>query len=153
MPTKRYSTEQIVSKLRQAEEELSRDLRMPAMCKKFRDQRADLLSVAEGVWGLAARSGQTPQGARARGHAAEEVGGGPSVRQFGSQRGGLGELLSPPRRRQAVALVRYRLGVSERRACRVQGQARSTPRHRARRPDDEPRLVARIIALATQSGR
>ena len=34
MPTKRYSTEQIVSKLRQAEEELSRDLRTPAMCKK-----------------------------------------------------------------------------------------------------------------------
>ena len=40
-----------------------------------------------------------------------------------------------------------------RRACRVLGQARSTHRHRARRPDDEPRLVARIIALATQSGR
>ena len=34
MPTKRYSTEQIVSKLRQAEEELSRGLRTPAMCKK-----------------------------------------------------------------------------------------------------------------------
>ena len=47
MPTKRYSTEQIVSKLRQAEEELSRGLRTPAMCKKLRDQRADLLSVAD----------------------------------------------------------------------------------------------------------
>ena len=34
IPTKRYSTEQIVSKLRQAEEELSRGLRTPAMCKK-----------------------------------------------------------------------------------------------------------------------
>ena len=33
---------------------------------------------------------------------------------------------------------RHRLGVSERRACRVLGQARSTHRHRARRPDDEP---------------
>ena len=31
MPTKRYSTEQIVSKLRQAEEELSRGLRTPAV--------------------------------------------------------------------------------------------------------------------------
>ena len=30
MPTKRYSTEQIVSKLRQAEVELSRGLRVPA---------------------------------------------------------------------------------------------------------------------------
>ena len=35
MPTKRYSTEQIISKLRQAEVELSRGLRTPAMCKKL----------------------------------------------------------------------------------------------------------------------
>ena len=35
MPTKRYSAEQIVSKLRQAEVELSRGLRTPAMCKKL----------------------------------------------------------------------------------------------------------------------
>ncbi len=50
-------------------------------------------------------------------------------------------------------MVRHQLGVSERRACRVLGQARSTQRHRARVPDDEPRLVARIIELATQYGR
>ena len=35
MPTKRYSTEQIVSKLRQAEVELSRGLRVPLVCKKL----------------------------------------------------------------------------------------------------------------------
>ena len=35
MPTKRYSTEQIVSKLRQAEVELSPGLRTPARCKKL----------------------------------------------------------------------------------------------------------------------
>ena len=35
MPTTRYSTEQIVSKRRQAEVELSRGLRTPAMCKKL----------------------------------------------------------------------------------------------------------------------
>ena len=35
MPTKRYSTEQIVSKLRRAEVERSRGLRTPAMCKKL----------------------------------------------------------------------------------------------------------------------
>ena len=45
------------------------------------------------------------------------------------------------------------LGVSERRACRVLGQARSTHRHRGRTADDKPRLVARIIELATQYGR
>jgi transposase InsO family protein len=52
-----------------------------------------------------------------------------------------------------VAVVRHRLSVSERRACRVLGQARSTHRHRAVVSDDEPRLVDRIIALATAYGR
>ena len=50
-------------------------------------------------------------------------------------------------------MVHHQLGVSERRACRVLGQARSTHRHRGRTADDEPRLVARIIELATQYGR
>ena len=49
--------------------------------------------------------------------------------------------------------VQHRLGVSERRACRVLRQARSTQRHRAVVPEDEPRLVDRIIELATTYGR
>jgi len=52
-----------------------------------------------------------------------------------------------------VEQVCSRLGVSERRACRVLGQARSTQRHRLRVPDDEPRLVARIVELARAYGR
>ena len=35
MPRKRYSTEQIVAKLRQAEVELGRGLRTPRVCKKL----------------------------------------------------------------------------------------------------------------------
>ena len=35
MPAKRYSTEQIVSKLQQAEVELRRGLRVPVVCKKL----------------------------------------------------------------------------------------------------------------------
>jgi transposase InsO family protein len=49
--------------------------------------------------------------------------------------------------------VRERLGVSERRACRVLGQARSTQRHTPRVREDEPRLVARIVELAKAYGR
>jgi putative transposase len=49
--------------------------------------------------------------------------------------------------------VRERLGVSERRACQVLGQARSTQRHRPRVREDEHRLVARIVELARQYGR
>ena len=52
--------------------------------------------------------------------------------------------------------VRERLGaerVSERRACPVLGQVRSTQRRERQVPDDEARLVARMVELATQYGR
>ncbi len=52
--------------------------------------------------------------------------------------------------------VRERLGaerVSERRACQVLGQARSTQRRERHIPDDEARLVAEMVELATQYGR
>ncbi len=45
------------------------------------------------------------------------------------------------------------LGVSQRRGCRVLAQPRSTQRHRASPPSDEPRLVTKIIELASQFGR
>jgi putative transposase len=44
-------------------------------------------------------------------------------------------------------------GVSERRACRVIRQSRSTQRRVRRVPDDEPRLVKRIEWLACEYGR
>ena len=153
MPRKRYSTEQIVTKLRQAEVELGGGLRTPEMCKKLGVSEQTYYSLAERVRRLTTRPSQAAQGSRAREHAAEEAGGGPSPRQHDSQRGGVGKLLSPSRRRQAVAHVRRQLGVSERRACRVVGHARSTHRHRVTVPDDEPRMVARMMALATRYGR
>ena len=71
-------------------------------------------------------------------------------------RGGIGKLLSPAKRRAAVTHVRETLKgkrVSERRVCRVLGQARSTQRREPHVPDDEPRLVKRIIELACEYGR
>jgi putative transposase len=49
--------------------------------------------------------------------------------------------------------VRKRLGVSERRACRVLGQHRSTQRRIPQCRADEDRLVADMIELARQYGR
>lgn len=45
------------------------------------------------------------------------------------------------------------LRISQRRACRVLGQARSTQRHEVDVSGEQERLVARIIALATRYGR
>jgi transposase InsO family protein len=52
-----------------------------------------------------------------------------------------------------VLRVCDQLGVSERRACRVLGQARSTQRRRTQVQDDEPALTRRILQLATCYGR
>ncbi|PWE52240.1 IS3 family transposase [Metarhizobium album] len=64
-----------------------------------------------------------------------------------------GKLLSPARRRACVDHVTDELKVSERRACRVLGQHRSTQRKTAKTPDDEMALTADITALALQYGR
>jgi len=45
------------------------------------------------------------------------------------------------------------LAVSERRACSVLGQARKTQRRIPSTTDEEARLIARIIELATRYGR
>ena len=49
--------------------------------------------------------------------------------------------------------VKAELGVSERRACQVLGQHRSTQRKPPRTPDDEAQLTADIVALAKRYGR
>jgi transposase len=63
------------------------------------------------------------------------------------------KLLSPARRRACVERAREAFGVSERFACRVLSQHRSTQRKIARTPDDEAALTADIIAVALQYGR
>ena len=102
---------------------------------------------------MASRPSEAPEGPRARKHAAEEAGGQPGARSHDPARDGLGTRLSPSRRRPAGVHVQHRLGASERRACRGRRQARTTHWPRPVVPDDTPRWVARLIAVATQYGR
>jgi putative transposase len=62
-------------------------------------------------------------------------------------------MVSPSRRRDAVHYLCRRHGVSERRACRVVGQHRSTNRYRAVPGDLELRLVGRMNELAAKHPR
>ena len=64
-----------------------------------------------------------------------------------------GKMVSPSRRRGCVEHVVAKLGVSERTACRVLGQHRSTRRKVARTADDEAALTADIVELARRYGR
>ena len=60
---------------------------------------------------------------------------------------------SPARCRACIDHVRTRFHLSERRACRVLGQHRSTQRKVPHGRADEERLVADMIELARQYGR
>jgi len=62
--------------------------------------------------------------------------------------------LTPGRRRRAVDTLRERFGVSERRACRVAGQHRSTQR-KPRQPvrDEDQRLASRLREIAKEHPR
>jgi transposase InsO family protein len=62
-------------------------------------------------------------------------------------------MVSPARRRDAVVYLVRRHPISERRACRVVGQHRSTQRYRGRPPDFELRLVRRMEQLAARHPR
>jgi putative transposase len=61
--------------------------------------------------------------------------------------------VSPARRRSCIEHVVAKLGVSERTACRVLGQHRSTQRKVARTADDEAALTADVVELARRYGR
>lgn len=62
--------------------------------------------------------------------------------------------MTPGRRRRAVDTLQQRFGVSERRACRVAGQNRSTQRKQPRSPHDEnERLARRLREIAKEHPR
>ena len=61
--------------------------------------------------------------------------------------------MSPSRRRKAVHVLQERLSLSERRACRITGQHRSTQRHRPRRSDRDDALRARLRQLSRRHPR
>src|SRR5680860_1290459 len=63
-------------------------------------------------------------------------------------------MVTPDRRRRAVSVLVDRFGVSERRACRVVGQHRSTQRHPPRPvPPDEVKLRRRLRLFARRHPR
>ena len=59
-----------------------------------------------------------------------------------------GDLVSPSRKRAAVAELQSKFGVSERRACKMVDQPRSSQRFEAKPRTDEAPLVKRMLQLA-----
>ena len=126
MPRKRYSTEQIVTKLRQAEVELGRGLRTPQVCKKLGISEQTYSRWRKEYGGLRCDQAKRlkaleHENTRLKRLVADQA----LDNAILKERGCLGKLLSPPRRRQAVHHV------SSRAAGRVGAAGMSRPRARA----------------------
>ena len=145
-----YKPEEIVAKLRQVDVLHSQGSTIADAIRQIGVSEVDVLSLAQGVWWYEDRSAETPEGAREGERAVTPCCLGPDIGQGDSEKGRQGKLLSPSRRRRCIDHVRKRLGVSERRACRVLDQHRSTQRLIPRGRADEDRLVAVMIELARQ---
>jgi putative transposase len=61
--------------------------------------------------------------------------------------------VSPSRKREATAKLQKEFTVSERRACRVTGQPRTSQRYQSKPRDDEAALVKRMLELVRQRPR
>ena len=152
MPARKYSVEQIVAKLREAERLQGQGLSIAQVCKRLgiSDQTFFRWKVRGAEGG---RGGPAPQGLGAGERPPEEDRGraGPGHLHAQGPRGG--DLVSPARRRDAVAYPCRRHHISERRACRLLAQHRSTQRYVPLPNDHELRLVTRMNALADQHPR
>src|SRR5262249_9747650 len=83
----------------------------------------------------------------------QEGGGGANPGQADPEGGHRGKILSPARKRQAVQHVCRLLDVSERRACQVLDQPRSTQRYVGENRPKERRLVKRLRELSRRYPR
>ncbi len=115
--------------------------------------RCHLLPLAQRVWRHESRPSPPAQGPRTAKLTSQQTGSRPVSGERDTERGSRGKLLSPSRRRKIVIHVCQKLKVSERRACQVLCQSRTTQRRELSPPSDEKQLTTDIIALATKYGR
>ncbi len=109
--------------------------------------------MEEGIRGDGSRPGEATQATGAGKCAVEEDRSQPSVGHGDPQGSRVGKVLSPARRRECVKAAQAQLKVSERRACRVVGQLRSTQRYEPMPNPFRESLRDRVVEIATEYGR
>ena len=156
MAGKRFSAEQIIIKLREAEVGLAQGQTVGQVCKQIGVTEQTYYRWRKEYGGLRLNQAKRLKVLEKENARLKKLVADLSFGQADPKGSFLGKLLGPAKRKRAVVWVRERLGaerVSERRACQVLGQARSTQRRERHIPDDEARLVAEMVELATHYGR
>src|SRR3982751_427443 len=105
------------------------------------------------LWRDELTRGQAPQGAGEGERTSQEASGREGVGHRPPQGGEPGKLLSPARRREAAMHLQKTFEVSERRACRVLEQPRSSQRYVSTKVGKDAALVERMVALSRKNPR
>ena len=157
MAQKRHGVDQIIPMLRRADVELGKGKKGPEVCKRLGITQQTYYRWRQKYGGMAPEMAKElkalqKENTRLKKLVADQALDNAILKE-GSREG---KLLSPERRRLTVAEVRRRLGpetVSERRACRVLGQPRTTQRYQPQRPGDERKLLAEMRSISQRRPR
>lgn len=149
---RRHTPDQIIRKLAEGQKLLAGGMTVEDVCRQF--------AIAESTWARwmsqygGMKAADAVEGARGRERALEEAARRSRAGQGDAAGAGRGKLLTPNHRRAAVKMCQDRFGVSQRRACQVVGQHRSTQRLTSPPiPDDETRLREWLRAFARRRPR
>ena len=152
MAKTRHSAEQIVHKLREPEVELAKGARVKEVCRKLAITEHTCYRWRREYGGLKLDQAKRLKQLKKENTRLKKLLAEKELDLSILQEVAEGKLLSPARRREAVVQVRRELGVSERRACRVLKQPRTTQRY-VPKPANEGTLTERVIELAREYGR
>ncbi|MBT4534603.1 MAG: IS3 family transposase [Chloroflexi bacterium] len=154
MPRKRrYSTEQIITKLREADVLLSQEKTAEEISRVLEISKQTYYRWRKEYGGLNMTQAKKlkeleKENARLKTLVADLSLDNAIIKEVLSKK-----VISPDRRRQAVKQVIDAMDVSERRACRAIQQPRSTQRYPKIVPEDEELIRSKVIELASQYGR
>ena len=145
MKRRRHTPEQIIRKLREAERMLGEGKTIPEAAKELGISEQTYHRWRNQYGGMKANDAKRLKELERENVTLKAIVADQALEVRALKEGGReGKLVSPARRRRAVAMVRDRLGVSERWACRVLGQHRSTERYEPKRAEDDAVLRAEL---------
>ncbi|MGH7261829.1 MAG: IS3 family transposase [Nitrospiraceae bacterium] len=153
MARKRFTTEQIIGLLREAEVRLSQGQAIGTVCRSIGVSQQSYYRWRREYGGLKLDQAKRFKDLERENDRLKKAVSELTLDKLILKEALGGKILSPSRKRACVTHVRSRLVVSERCACAVIGQPRATQRRHLKTPDDEAALTADIVRLATRYGR
>ncbi|MDP6336766.1 MAG: IS3 family transposase [Nitrospinaceae bacterium] len=153
MGRKRFSSEQIIVKLREAEIFESKGLPQIEAANKLEIAEQTLIRWRKEYGGLRVDQAKRFKELEKENIRLKRLVADLSLDKAILKDAAFGKLVSPARRREMVENAMEYYGVSERKACRVLGQCRATQRYEPKQMDDEELLRSSVTRLASKYGR